>query len=82
MASELGTQEIKDFYKAISDVQELNVNIIKPISIEQTVNEVKQNTNVYADKVTSLSELSKLYENGVITKDELDRLKQEVIGSQ
>lgn len=34
------------------------------------------------NKVTSLLELSKLYENGMLTKDEFEQLKQEVIGSQ
>lgn len=82
LASELGKQEIKDFYKAVSDVQELYVNIVNPIPVEHTVNEVRKSTGVYTNKVTSLSELSKLYENGMLTKDEFEQLKQEVIGSQ
>lgn len=82
LASELGKQEIKDFYKAVSDVQELYVNIVNPIPVEHTVNKVRKSTGVYANKVTSLSELSKLYENGMLTKDEFEQLKQEVIGSQ
>lgn len=81
MVSELGSQEIKDFYKAVSEVQELYVNIANPISAEHTANEVRQSTNVYADKVTSLSELSRLYENGIITKEEFEQLKHQVIGS-
>ncbi len=82
LASELGKQEIKDFYKAVSEVQELYVNIVNPIPVEHTVNEVRKSTGVYTNKVTSLSELSKLYENGMLTKDEFEQLKQEVIGSQ
>ena len=82
LASELGRQEIKDFYKAVSDVQELNVNIVKQVPVEHTVNEVRQSAGVYTNKVTSLSELSKLYENGMLTKEEFEQLKQEVISSQ
>ncbi len=82
LASELGKQEIKDFYSAVSEVQELYVNIVNPIPVEHTVNEVRKSTGVYTNKVTSLSELSKLYENGMLTKDEFEQLKQEVIGSQ
>lgn len=81
-ASELGRQEIKDFYKAVSDVQELNVNIVKQVPVEHTVNEVRQSAGVYTNKVTSLSELSKLYENGMLTKEEFEQLKQEVMSSQ
>ena len=81
-ASELGKQEIKDFYKAVSEVQELYVNIVNPVPVEHTVNEVRQRSNVYTNKVTSLSELSKLYENGMITQEEFEQLKKEVIGSQ
>ncbi len=82
LASELGKQEIKDFYKAVSEVQELYVNIVNPVSVEHTVNEVRKSTGVNTNKVTSLSELSKLYENGMLTKEEFEHLKQEVIGSQ
>ena len=32
--------------------------------------------------VSGISELSKLYENGMLTKEEFEHLKQEVIGSQ
>lgn len=81
LASELGKQEIKDFYKAVSEVQELYVNVANPIPAGHTVNAAGQSTNVYANKVTSLSELSKLYENGMITKEEFEQLKQEVLGS-
>ena len=82
LASELGRQEIKDFYKAVSEVQELYVNVANSIPAEHTVNAAGQSTNVYTNKVTSLSELSKLYENGMLTKEEFEQLKQEIIGSQ
>ena len=82
LASELGRQEIKDFYKAVSEVQELYVNVANQIPVGHTVNAAGQSTNVYTNKVTSLSELSKLYENGMLTKEEFEQLKQEIIGSQ
>lgn len=63
-------------------MQELNVNIVKQVPVEHTVNEVRQSAGVYTNKVTSLSELSKLYENGMLTKEEFEQLKQEVISSQ
>ena len=55
---------------------------MNPVSVEHTVNEVRKSTGVNTNKVTSLSELSKLYENGMLTKEEFEHLKQEVIGSQ
>ncbi len=82
LASELGEQEIKDFYKAVSEVQELNVNIVKPASAAHTISPARQNAGAYTNKITSISELSKLYENGMITKEEFEQLKQEVISSQ
>ena len=82
MVSELGRQEIKDFYKAVSEVQELNVNVVKSTPVEQTFHEGRQRTNVSTNKIGSLSELSKMYENGMLTKEEFETLKREIIGNQ
>lgn len=53
-------------------MQELYVNVVNLIPVEHTANAVRQSTNVSTNKVTSLSELSKLYENGMLTKEEFE----------
>lgn len=89
----LGKTEIKDFYKAVSKVQELNplqqmatqsLNTVQS-AVSQALNIIKQPNqpaNVYGNKVNSLSELSKLYEQNMITQEEFEKLKQEIIDSQ
>lgn len=93
----LGKQEIKDFYKAASQIQEsmagerigtapqrtsLSGNIHTIVnSVQETVmnkNNAVSN-NMAPNKVQRLSELSKLYEQGMLSKEEFGKLKGEII---
>lgn len=74
---DLGELEIKRFYKSVSKAQEVIINEVK----SPTTNVVTMVSEVIApkSKVESLSELSKLYEQKLITQDEFDKLKKEII---
>lgn len=77
--STLGAQEIKDFYKAVSEVQEHNAN---SSPIPETPNFINApNTATPNDKIASLSELSKLYEQGLISEEEFNKLKTEIMSN-
>ena len=78
MLSSLGAREIKDFYQAVSTVQGLD--IMNPVST-QTVAPM-QNIQATGNKVERLSELSKLFEQGMISAEEFNQLKAEVINKQ
>lgn len=78
MLSSLGEREIKDFYQAVSTVQGLD--IMNPVST-QTVAPM-QNMQATGNKVERLSELSKLFEQGMISAEEFNQLKAEVINKQ
>lgn len=78
MLSSLGAREIKDFYQAVSTVQGLD--IMNPVST-QTVAPM-QNMQATGNKVERLSELSKLFEQGMISAEEFNKLKAEVINKQ
>lgn len=78
MLSSLGAREIKDFYQAVSTVQGLD--IMNPVST-QTVAPM-QNMQATGNKVERLSELSKLFEQGMISAEEFNQLKAEVINKQ
>ena len=71
LVSELGKQEIKDFYRDLSIMQN------DRISTTQNVNRSQVNVNV--DKVGKLTELSHLYEQGLLQQEEFERLKKEII---
>lgn len=79
LVSALGAQEIKDFYKAVSEVQEHNVNSIPTSEISSLIS--VPNTATPKDKITSLSELSKLYEQGLVSEEEFNKLKAEVMNN-
>lgn len=79
LVSALGAQEIKDFYKAVSEVQEHNANSIPTSEISSLIN--VPNTTTPKDKITSLSELSKLYEQGLVSEEEFNKLKAEVMNN-
>ena len=72
--NELGKQEIKEFYKATSSVQQIiegrSDSSVKTESIE---------SGSAQDSLSKLKELNELYEKGVITKEEFDKVKQEII---
>lgn len=78
MLSSLGAREIKDFYQAVSKVQGLD--IMNPVPT-QTVAPM-QNIQATGNKVERLSELSKLFEQGMISAEEFNQLKAEVINKQ
>lgn len=78
MLSSLGAREIKDFYQAVSTVQGLD--IMNPVPT-QTVAPM-QNIQATGNKVERLSELSKLFEQGMISAEEFNQLKAEVINKQ
>ena len=78
MLSSLGAREIKDFYQAVSTVQGLD--IMNPVPT-QTVAPM-QNMQATGNKVERLSELSKLFEQGMISAEEFNQLKAEVINKQ
>jgi hypothetical protein len=71
--NQLGKQELKTFYKAVSQVQE-NVNN-QVGSYEPNVNNTVNSVN----KVESLTEISKLHNQGLITQEEFEKLKKEVM---
>lgn len=78
MLSSLGAREIKDFYKAVSTVQGLDIMNPAPT---QTVAPM-QNIQATGNKVERLSELSKLFDQGMISAEEFNQLKAEVINKQ
>lgn len=77
MVSDLGAQEIKQFYKAVSKMQELNENN----SVQNTSMKTQAivTTEPQKDKIASLTELSALFEKKMITEEEFKKLKQEVM---
>lgn len=77
LVSSLGAQEIKDFYKAVSKVQELSMTAIPVVNVAPMVN-----ASSPRNKVESLSELSKLYEQGMVSEEEFNKLKSEIINNQ
>ena len=70
----LGEQEIKDFYKAVSQIQE---NVSSDINSNMQAN-VTQTSNS-KNKVESLSEISQLLEKGIINQEEFDKLKSDIL---
>lgn len=70
--STLGKREIREFYKCISKVQNLYINVYPG-------NEDVKVTTPKTDKVGKLKELSLLYEQQLIGKEEFERLKKEII---
>lgn len=79
LVSTLGAQEIKDFYKVVSEVQEHNANAIPTSETPNLIN--VPNTTTPKDKITALSELSKLYEQGLVSEEEFNKLKAEVMSN-
>ena len=79
LVSALGAQEIKDFYKVVSEVQEHNANTIPTSETPNLIN--VPNTTTPKDKISALSELSKLYEQGLVSEEEFNKLKAEVMSN-
>lgn len=71
----LGAEEIDNFYKVVSEVQE------QYLSTVTTGETSKPSAPAQEDKIQSLSELSKLYEQGMISEEEFHKLKAEVINN-
>ena len=72
----LGKQEIKNFFESVSKVQETTQNEIKDINMPP------QPVTVNKGKVEALTELSKLYEQSLISEEEFNKLKSEIINNQ
>lgn len=71
LVCELGKQEIKDFYRDLSVMQNDRISATPNVNVSQV--------NVNADKVSKLTELSHLYEQGLLQQEEFERLKKEII---
>lgn len=71
LVGELGKQEIKDFYRDISIMQNDRISTTQNANVSQV--------NVNVDKVGKLTELSHLYEQGLLQQEEFERLKKEII---
>lgn len=71
LISSLGAKEIKDFYKAVSNVQAMYMNSIAVVNAVNNINS--------ENKVQQLSEISRLYEQGMIDEEEFNKLKAEII---
>ena len=78
---ELGKQEIKDFYRIVSDMQNNEIFVHQNMNVSQeNANQVNVNpVNESFDRVTKLTELSQLYEKGLLQQEEFERLKSEII---
>ncbi len=92
LINRLGRQEIKDFYSAVSSIQE-NVESRLTEQKRETSNfNTKTNRSVSAgernfemridNKITALQDLTKLYEQNSITEDEFKKLKKELLGNE
>lgn len=71
LVSELGKQEIKDFYRDLSIMQNDRISATQNVNVSQV--------SVNVDKVGKLTELSHLYEQGLLQQEEFERLKKEII---
>ena len=71
LVCELGKQEIKDFYRDLSTMQNDRISAPQNANVSQV--------NVNTDKVGKLTELSQLYEKGLLQQEEFERLKKEII---
>lgn len=82
LVCELGKQEIKDFYRDVSDMQNDRISSPQNVNVSQTntVQDYATSGNESFDRVTKLTELSQLYEKGLLQQEEFERLKSEVIG--
>ena len=75
--NELGKQEIKDFYKAASNVQQIIDNNVSKKPVEHTL---QSGNETHTDRISRLKELNELYEKGMLTKAEFDELKKDILG--
>lgn len=71
LVCELGKQEIKDFYRDLSTMQNDRISATQNVNVSQV--------SVNVDKVGKLTELSHLYEQGLLQQEEFERLKKEII---
>ncbi len=71
LVCELGKQEIKDFYRDLSIVQNDRFSGTQTVNVSQA--------NVNTDKVSKLTEISHLYEQGLLQQEEFEQLKKEII---
>lgn len=70
----LGQQEIKDFYKSVSNVQEIVKNQVQNVNMRAAVTVPADN------KIEQLRSLASLKEQGAISAEEFNALKSEIMG--
>ena len=76
----LGKQEIKDFYQAVSKVQDILYN--QPQTDTVSSNYHNTVTSATGNKVEQLKELSVLLEQGNISAEEFESLKTEILNNK
>ena len=74
-----GKEEIKSFYSCISKLQATNLNKSSQYEVMSEQSKTEHRNNANTDKLQSLSELSKLYEKGMLSEEEFKNLKNEIL---
>ena len=72
LVCELGKQEIKDFYREVSKMQNERISEVQNDAIQKQMPD-------QPDKVKKLMNLSHLYEQGLLQREEFEKLKNEII---
>lgn len=81
LVCELGIQEIKDFYRDVSKMQNDRISVPQNDRISVLQSEHVSQVNIGSEKVSKLTELSHLYEQGMLQQEEFERLKSEIINN-
>ena len=81
--NKLGENEIKTFYNYVSHVQEIHNDLTNSKDNHATTNQSNSNTIQLSgvDKVERLNKLSKLYEQNLVSEEEFNKLKYEIINN-